>query len=93
MNLRKRHQLALGIWTLVFLLIGFGVWEFQAGHLMVLVFFGLSMVVYLLYAFFARCPRCRMPVLLRPWKVFGIELYTWSCTAPASCRHCGEPLK
>ena len=93
MNLRKRHQLAVSVWTIVFLLIGFGVWEFQAGHLMVLIFFGLSVVVYLLYAFLARCPRCRMPVLLRPRKVLGVEIYTWSCAAPEKCRHCGEPLR
>ena len=93
MNLRKRHGVALGTWILVFLLIGFGVWEFQGGELMVLIFFGLSMVVYALYAFLARCPRCRMPVLLRPRKALGLEFYTWSCLAPEACRHCGEQLK
>jgi hypothetical protein len=92
MNLRRRHQLALGMWTVVFLLLGFGVWEFQAGQLMLLLFFGLSAVVYLLYAFLARCPRCGTPLLLRPRKVLGIEFYTWSCAAPENCRHCGEPL-
>jgi hypothetical protein len=93
MNLRRRHLLAELTWTAVFLLLGFGVWEFQAGQLMLLVFFGLSMVVYLLYAFLARCPRCKMPVLLRPRKVLGMEFYTWSCLAPETCRHCGEPLR
>ena len=93
MNLRKRHQLAWTAWTVVFLLLGFGVWEFLAGQLMLLVFIGLSMVVYVLYAFLARCPRCRMPVLLRPRKVLGIEFYTWSCVAPDACRHCGAELK
>ncbi len=92
MNLRKRHHLALGVWSFVFLLTGFGVWEFQGGELMLLAFLGLSMVVFLLYTFFARCPRCRTPVLLRPRKVLGAQIYTWSCAAPEACRQCGAEL-
>jgi hypothetical protein len=93
MNLRNRHLFALVIWTAVFFLIGFGVWEFQAGHLMVIGFFMVSLVGYILAAFLMRCPKCRMPVLLRPWKFLGMELFSWSILTPTHCRHCGEPLR
>jgi len=93
LNLRRRHQLVLGVWFIVFLLLGFGVWEFQAGHLMIIGFFMASLVGYILAAFLMRCPKCRMPVLLRPWKFLGMELFTWSIVTPTHCRHCGEELK
>ena len=80
------------VWLLLFFLLGFGVWSFQGGHLMIVAYFILSVVLYVFYAFLARCPRCRMPVLLRPMKLFGMELYRWSLLSPERCSHCGEPL-
>jgi hypothetical protein len=75
-----------------FFLLGIGVWNFQAGHLMVIIFILLSGVLYGLFAFLARCPRCKAPVLLRPFSVFGMEFYVWSIVMPRRCRHCGEAL-
>ena len=92
LNLRGRHQLILGVWFIVFLLFGSGVWGFQAGNLMVMGFFMASLAGYILAAFLMRCPKCRMPVLLRPRKFLGMELFTWSILTPTHCRHCGEPL-
>jgi hypothetical protein len=85
--------LVLIVWFFVFLMLGSGVWSFQAGHLMVIVFFVASLVFYILAAFLMRCPKCRMPVLLSPRKILGMELYTWSILTPARCRHCGQPLE
>jgi hypothetical protein len=79
-------------WLASFILLGFSVWGFQAGHLMVVVFFFLSAVLYTLYAFLARCPRCRTPVLLRPVRAFGMEFYGWSIIMPGKCRSCGTAL-
>ena len=93
LNLRGRHQLILGVWFIVFLLFGSGVWGFQAGHLMVMGFFMASLAGYILAAFLMRCPKCRMPVLLRPRKFLGMELFTWSILTPTHCRHCGKPLR
>jgi len=79
-------------WLLLFFFLGVGVWNFQGGHLMIVVYFILSVVLYVFYAFLARCPRCSMPVLLRPVKLFGMELYRWSLLVPERCTHCGEAL-
>ncbi len=76
----------------MFFLLGFGVWSFQAGHLMVIAYLVLSALAFAVYAFSAKCPKCRVPVLLRPVKLFGIEIYIWSIIAPERCRHCGERL-
>ncbi len=92
MNRRTKCNLVLLAWLAGFFLVGFGVWKFQAGHLMILIYLGVSMIIYMLYAFFARCPQCRKPILLRPRRIFGIEIYTWSIVAPLNCRHCGELL-
>jgi len=92
MNRRAKHKIILIAWIITFFLMGSGVWGFQAGHLMVIGFFMASLVLYGLAAFLMRCPKCRMPVLLRPRKVLGMELYTWSILAPEKCRHCGEIL-
>jgi hypothetical protein len=93
MGRRATHIVVLTVWLIVFLLLGFGVWEFQAGHLMVIGFFMASLAGYILAAFLVRCPTCQMPVLLRPWKFLGMELFTWSIMTPTHCRHCGAPLR
>ena len=92
MSRRSKHKIILIVWFLMFLVIGSGVWGFQAGQLMVIGFFMASLVLYIMAAFLMRCPKCRMPVLLRPRKFLGMELYTWSILTPDRCRHCGEPL-
>lgn len=92
MNRRSKHKIVIIVWLILFLLIGSGVWGFQAGQLMVIGFFMASLVLYILVAFLMRCPKCRMPVLLRPRKFLGMELYTWSILTPDRCRHCGETL-
>jgi hypothetical protein len=90
---RARQLLLLAAWYAGFLLLGYAVWSLQAGSLMVIGYVAASVVLYVIRALFTRCPNCRMPVLLRPQKVLGMELYTWSLFAPSACRHCGEPLK
>jgi hypothetical protein len=92
MSRRAKHTIILIVWLIAFLLMGSSVWGFQAGHLMVIGFFMASLVLYILAAFLMRCPKCRMPVLLRPRTFFGMELYTWSILTPERCRHCGEIL-
>lgn len=92
MSLRSKHKMIMMAWFITFLLMGSGVWGFQAGHLMVIGFFMASIVIYILAAFLMRCPKCRMPVLLRPRRLLGMELYTWSLLTPERCRHCGEML-
>ncbi len=92
MERRAIYHGVLLFWLAAFLLLGFSVWSFQAGHLMVVAFLFLSVVLYTLYAFLARCPRCRTPVLLRPVRVFGMEFYLWSIVMPGRCRHCGTTL-
>jgi hypothetical protein len=93
MNRRALHWIVLLVWLAGFFLAGFGVWGFQAGHLMVMGYLLVGVVIYILAAFLMRCPKCRMPVLLRPRKVLGMELYTWSILTPDQCRHCGEILR
>ena len=92
MNRRMKCNIILLAWLVGFFLVGFGVWSFQAGQFMILIYLGASMIAYVLYAFLARCPRCRNPVLLRPRRIFGMEIYTWSIIVPVNCRHCGELL-
>jgi len=92
MNRRAKHKAILVAWFIIFFLLGSGVWGFQAGHLMVIGFFMASLMFYILAAFIMRCPKCRMPVLLKPFRFLGMELFAWSILTPAQCRHCGEPL-
>jgi hypothetical protein len=92
MNRRTKHTIIVLAWLGGFFLVGSGVWNFQAGHLMILIYAAVSMLMYMSYAFLARCPQCREPVLLRPLKVLGMELYTWSILRPTNCRHCGALL-
>jgi len=92
MNARSQHKVVLASWLACFFLLGFGVWSFQAGHLMIVVFLFLTIALYTMYAFTARCPQCRFPVLLRPLRAGGIEIFVWSLLAPNECRKCGRPL-
>jgi hypothetical protein len=92
MNRRKRNLIVLVAWLAGFFLAGYGVWSFQGGELMLLAYLGLGVLAYVVYAFAARCPHCRWPILLRPRRPLGIDLYTWSFLPPARCRHCGRPL-
>ena len=92
MSRRSKHKIILVVWFIMFLVIGSGVWGFQAGQLMIIGFFMASLVLYILAEFLMRCPKCRMPVLLRPRKFLGMDLYTWSILTPERCRHCGEML-
>ena len=59
---------------------------------MLIVYLTASVIIYILYALLARCPRCGMPFLLRPRKVLGMDLYTWAILTPERCRHCGADL-
>ncbi|HXY55343.1 MAG TPA: hypothetical protein VEM40_11805 [Nitrospirota bacterium] len=93
MDRRTRHKIVLALWLTLFFLLGFGVWNFQAGHLMILAYCMLSVILYGCYAFLSRCPRCGLPILLKPTKILGMQLYAWSILAPERCRHCGEMLE
>ena len=90
---RRRYAIALALWLAGFFLVGYGVWSFQAGHLMVLIYTAGSALAYIIYAFAARCANCRWPVLLRPRRILGMDLFTWSILPPTQCRHCGKPLE
>lgn len=79
-------------WLAVFFLLGLGVWNFQAGHLMLIGYLAASAILYVLYAFFRRCPWCRMPLLLKPVRCLGLEIYLWTLSVPRTCRHCGKPV-
>jgi hypothetical protein len=85
-------MIVLALWLAGFFLAGYGVWSFQGGELMLLAYLASGAVAYIICAFASRCPHCRWPMLLRPRRVFGIDLYTWSILPPAQCRHCGKPL-
>ncbi len=85
-------MVVLTAWLTSFFLLGFGVWSFQAGHLMVIAYLVLSALAFAAYAFTVKCPRCRVPVLLRPVSLFGVQIFLWSLVAPERCRHCGERL-
>ncbi len=92
MNRRVKHKIILMAWFASFFLLGFGVWSFQAGHLMIIVYLVLSALVYGIYAFTVRCPRCGSPILLKPVRLFRVQIYYWSLVAPERCRQCGETL-
>jgi len=92
MTRRTLHKLILLLWLAVFFMIGYGTWHFQAGELMIIGYVLVSVVIYIVYAFSVRCPACEMPVLLRPVRIFGMEIYLWSLLTPPKCRHCGKPL-
>jgi len=79
-------------WSVVFFFLGFGVWSFQAGHLMIVAYLILSAILYFFYAFLVKCPRCGVPVLLKPMKILGMNVFRWSLLIPERCRHCGETL-
>lgn len=79
-------------WLAAFFLAGYAVWSFQAGELMLIGYLAASVIIYGIVAFLFRCPKCRMPLLLRPRRLLGIEFFTWSLCAPAACRHCGEKI-
>lgn len=93
MNRRMIHKIVLLAWTAGFFLMGFGVWGFQAGHLMVMGYLLAGVVIYILAAFINRCPKCRMPLLLKPMKLLGADLYRWTLLTPERCGHCGEALE
>jgi len=92
MNRRAIHRVVLFAWIAGFVLIGFGVWEFQAGHLMVMGYLLAGIVIYIFAAFIERCPKCGMPLLLKPTKLLGMDLYRWTFLFPERCGHCGEML-
>lgn len=92
MSRRTKHAAVLALWLTGFFLAGYGVWNFQGGELMLLVYLALSVLAYVVCAFAARCPHCRWPVLLRPRRFLGIDFFTWSLLPPARCRHCRKPL-
>ncbi len=83
-------MLVLLAWLALFFLLGFTAWNFQGGELMMIAFFVISALSYIVYAFMARCPHCRMPLLLKPVRLLGMEIFTWSLLTPDRCRHCGE---
>jgi len=72
---------------------GFGVWDLQAGHLMVMGYVLVSVVIYMFAAFMYRCPKCTMPLLLKPVKFLGMDLYRWALLTPERCGHCGETME
>ncbi len=92
MDRRSRSRVVLLIWLAGFFAVGYGVWSFQAGHLMLLLYLAAAILAYGVRAFAARCPHCRMPVRLRPLRLFGAELFLWTILEPNQCRHCGRPL-
>ena len=93
MKRRARSLTALAAWFALFFLLGSVVWSFQGGELMLLAYLAVSMIVYMLYAFLARCPHCRMPVLLVPFRFLGMDLYRWTVLLTEHCRYCGKQLK
>ncbi len=92
MDRRTKHIIILIVWVALFFTIGFNVWNFQAGELMVMIYLVTGVLAYIICAFLNRCPRCRMPLLLRPVRRLGVEFYLWSLLTPNRCRHCGEPI-
>jgi len=92
MSRRAIHGIVLLAWITCFFLMGFGVWGFQAGHLMVMGYLLAGVVIYMFAAFMNRCPKCRMPLLLKPMKLLGMDLYRWTLLTPEKCSHCGEIL-
>ena len=89
---RTKCKIILLVWLVIFFLLGSGVWSFQAGELMIVAYLVLSAVIYAFAAFLIRCPECRMPLLLRPVKLCGMELFVWSLLVPERCRHCDAAL-
>jgi predicted acyltransferase len=93
MNRRAIHGIVLLAWITGFFFIGFGVWGFQAGHLMVMGYLLAGIVLYLFAAFLNRCPKCRMPLLLKPMKLLGMDLYRCMLLTPGQCGPCGNMLE
>jgi len=92
MSRRAIHTIVLFVWLTGFFLLGFGVWGFQAGHLMVMGYLLVGVVCYVFAAFLNRCPKCRMPLLLKPMRLLGMDLYRWTLLTPGQCGHCGETI-
>jgi len=92
MSRRAIQRIVLLVWLMGFFLMGFGVWGFQAGHLMVIVYLLSGAALYSIAVFVNRCPNCRMPLLLKPVKLLGMDLYRWALLTPKRCGHCGEVL-
>jgi hypothetical protein len=92
-NRRGRSIIVLTAWGTIFFLLGFSVWSFQGGELMLIAYLIVSVIVYVMYAFLVRCPHCRKPVLLAPVRILGMNLYRWSILLPESCRHCGRKIE
>lgn len=88
MSRRALHITALVLWLALFGALGLIgahgalIWLLLAGAL-----------GYVLTAFRTRCASCGAPLLLRPLRLFGVELYLWSLLPPAQCRHCGKPAE
>ncbi len=93
MNRRSKNRLFLAAWLALFILLGFNVWSFQAGHLMIILFLGISVLGYAVYACSTRCPACGLRLMLRPVRMFGMQAFMWSLLIPANCGHCGEPVE
>jgi len=91
-NKRTTQKIIALAWLAGFFVVGFGAWNFQGGEFMLIGYALLGAAGYMICAFSYRCPKCRMPVLLKPLRLLGIEIYLWSFVAPQVCRHCGEPL-
>ncbi len=93
-NVQRRiayHRFLLA-WLILFFLLGMEVWSLLAGHLMVVSFLLLGVVLYGLMAWLIRCPRCNAPVLRRPARIGRMEIFLWSIVMPGRCRECGTPL-
>jgi hypothetical protein len=92
MNMRSKYLAVLMVWITIFFLLGFGVWQFQAGELMLIIYLLAGMLGYIGYAFLFRCGSCGTPVLLKPMVLFGMDLYRWTILPPIRCRACGKTL-
>jgi hypothetical protein len=92
MKRRTIHSIILILWFMIFCVIGFGAGDLRSGHLILIGYLFLSIVTYTVYAFIAKCRACGMPVLLRPLKLLGMDLYLWSLLTPKRCRHCDADL-
>ncbi len=93
MNRRSKNRLILLIWLFLFFLLGIGVWHFQAGHLMLVMFLTITVFVYGVYAFSVKCPVCGRLIMLKPLRMLGLTIYMWTLLIPARCRHCRAAIE
>ncbi len=93
MDKQAKHKIILIIWIGLFFVLGSGVWNFMGAELMLIIYLAVGILAYVSYAFLSRCRQCRMPLLLRPVKILGVEFFLWSIITPRKCRHCGEPVR